>query len=136
MPHLLISSWYEIVRPIFFIHLLPLLQLLLSEQVLLRWIVGLIMSWQFLLHRCDIDDPTLRSCSTRPRIVNLILLLLFLLILVPLDPACEQSIEYLVDLHLLPLRRHEVSFSWWMCMDGEGIIIIVLDLKGSCGYGF
>lgn len=133
MPHFLKSSGDEIIRPVFLIHLLPLLQLLLSQQILLGRVVGLIMSWQLLLHGCDVDDPTLRSGSTRPSIINLILLLLLFLILVPLDPTSQQSIQYLVDLHLLPLRRHEVPLGRRMRVDGKRILIIILNLKGRVG---
>lgn len=91
------------------------------------------MAWQFLLHRCDVNDPTLSSGSTRPSIIDLVFLLLFLLILVPLDPASQQSVQDLVDLHLLPLRRHEVPLGRRMRVDGKRVIIIILDLEGRVG---
>lgn len=133
MPHFLKGSGDEVVGPVLFVHLLPLLQLLFSQQVLLGRVVGLVMAGQFLLDGRDIDDPALRSGSARPGIVDLVLLLLLLLVLVPLDPAGQQSVQDLVDLHLLPLRRHEVALGRRMRVDGEGVFVIVLDLEGRVG---
>ena len=131
MPHFLKGSGDEVVGAILLVHLLPLLQLLLSQQVLLGRVVGLVMARQFLLDWGDVDDPALRSGPTGPGIVDPVLLLLLLLLLVPLDPAGEQSVQDLVDLHLLPLRRHEVAFGGGMRVDGEGVLVVVLDLE--CG---
>ena len=91
------------------------------------------MAWQFLLHGRDVDHSALCCSSTRPRVVDLILFLLLFLILVPLDPAREQSIQNLVDLHLLPLRRHEVALGRRVRVDGEGVVVVVLDLEGGVG---
>lgn len=90
--------------------------LLLARQVLLRWVVGLVVSRQLGLGRRDVGEAVrgaLRDCRViAPEQVGL-LVLLCLLVLVPLEPPLAERPDQLDDLLLLPLGRHEAALGLW-----------------------
>ena len=89
-----------------------------------------------MLHGGNVDDSSVRVGSAGPGIVQLILIPLFLVLIgVPLYPPRQQPIEYFVDLHLLPFRWHEVPFGRRMGAEGEGVVVLELDLVLLVGYG-
>lgn len=86
VSHFIESRGDKVERSVFLVHLLPLLQLLLCQQILLGGMVRLVMSWQLLLHWSNADDSPINCCSAGPGIIQLLFFLL-LLILVPLNPT-------------------------------------------------
>ena len=83
------------------------------------------MSWKFCLLRSNVYNSSLFDSSTCPSIKYLLFFLL-LFFLIPLDPSTQQAIKNLIDLHLFPLGRHEISLAGWMRRYGEWIIMLKL----------
>jgi hypothetical protein len=127
----------EVEGSIFFVHLFPLLLLILIEQEFLGRVVGLVMTREFRLHGCDVDNSSLLNVTWSPCIIQLLLFFLIFLILVPFDPAAQKSIKNLVDFELFPFRRHEVTFAGGMGTQGHGVVILqfVRVVRGGDGLG-
>ena len=128
MSHFVKCSWNKVEWSILLIHLLPLFEFFIGQEILFGRIVWLVMSREFLLHGCNVDHASICIGSTGPGIIQLVFLPFFIiLILIPFYSACEKSIQYFVHLHLFPFRRHEISFGWRVGTDRERIIVLKFD---------
>ena len=136
MPHFRKGGRDEIEGPVCLIHLLPLFLFVLCHQVLLGRVVRLAMVRQSRLLGCDVNNSLVSGTTARPGVIQLLFFIIFLFILVPLDSPREQSVEYFIDLHLLPLRWHEVAFGRRMGAQGERVLVLKLKVVGRASHFF
>ena len=85
------------------------------------------MAWQFLFHRSDIENSSISISSACPSIKELIILVFLLLVLIPFNTTRKKPIEYFINFHLFPFRRHKISFGRRMSVNRERIIMFKLD---------
>lgn len=126
-PNFIKRLRYKIKCSILLIHLFPFFKFFLSQKKLFWWIIGLIVTWQFLLHWGNVNNTPFRDCAAGPSIKQHLLFLLFFLLLVPGNSPAQKSIKDFVHLHSLPFRRHEISFCRRKRIYRKWIIMLNID---------